>query len=509
MDVPQLKLLAGMVRGLLEQHNVPVGHSQSLDLIAALPGLRNWPEVNAFPDRVAACELDAASTARLAFRLRSKHQVEFSPQGLVEALSPPDAQFERAGSAPRIWPSGPAPGVYVTTSQDAINALLAVYEEATDGELVYAETAGSHWQGSIDLGDNGLSSNGLSRVPSGTLLVVGPLELNQQSWEASAGKFEWACIRAQYDGHRVAVLIDTPAPDLMFKDIELMVRSVAPEGDECYKALSGIVAAGGDLRLRVPFVQEAPAPIEATGDAPVGALPSSVVQGLQRALARRPYGVVALSSSVLDEHWAIDLVAAILPMTSSLGPAARVKARNRSTPAKDMMVPDAVKVLPILSSVESAYAHGYRRMIVQPGYTDVETFLKYGDEVLFIMGAYGMEATNAFMEAARTHGFDKLRQLMEKLVAAIGVGVLELKGAVLRTGDLFAPSDSGPPVGAKFGELQDFVKSHRAVRWEDELAYLLDTKQVTLSAAKKALKHERAVVEFFAARSKKSPVHEG
>ena len=56
MNVPQLKLLAGLVRGLLEQHNVPIGYSQSLDVIAALPGLRNWPEVMAFPDRVVATE---------------------------------------------------------------------------------------------------------------------------------------------------------------------------------------------------------------------------------------------------------------------------------------------------------------------------------------------------------------------------------------------------------------------------------------------------------------------
>lgn len=55
MDIPQLKLLAGRVRGLLQQSSRPVGHSQSLDLIAALPGLRNWPEVMAFQDRVSAC----------------------------------------------------------------------------------------------------------------------------------------------------------------------------------------------------------------------------------------------------------------------------------------------------------------------------------------------------------------------------------------------------------------------------------------------------------------------
>lgn len=35
--------------------------------------------------------------------------------------------------------------MYVTTSQEAIDALLHRYDEATDGELVYAEAAGSGW----------------------------------------------------------------------------------------------------------------------------------------------------------------------------------------------------------------------------------------------------------------------------------------------------------------------------------------------------------------------------
>lgn len=508
MDVPQLKLLAGLVRGLLEQHNVPVGHSQSLDLIAAIPGLRNWPEVNAFPDRVAACELNSSTAARLAHRLRSRHNVELTPPQLIAALSPPGSPGPARSTPPQIWPTGPAPGVYITTSQEAIDALLQRYGEATDGELVYAEAAGSGWQGAIDLGEYGLSSNGLSRVPSGTLLVVGPLELNQQSWKSSAEKLEWACIRADLDGHRVAVLLDTPAPELMFKDVALMVRSAASDGDDWDKALTGIVTADGVLQPRVPFVQEVAAPVAAAVHAPTDVLPSSVLTGLQQALARRQRGLVVLGCSLLEEHWAIDLIAALLPMTASLGPAARIKARTRTTPAKDMMVPDSVKVLPVLPSIESAFAHGYRRMIVQPGYTDTEALLEYGDEVLFLMGAYGMEATNSFLEAARSCGFDLLRQLMEKLVAAVGVGVLQLKGRELRVGDLFAPQGAFPPAAAKFGEVQDFVYTHRSVRWEDELAHLLDSRQVTLAAAKKALKDERAVSAFFAARGKKSPVHD-
>jgi hypothetical protein len=159
------------------QSNHQAGHNQSLDLVAALPGLRNWPEVVAFPERVIACELDGAAASRLAFRLKRKFDLKLLPHDVWAALS---VSQSAAQPAPQIWPTGPMPGVYVTASQEAINALLERYEEATDGALVYAERAGNHCEGAIDLGDNGLWSAGLHRVPSGTLLIVGPLELNQQ-----------------------------------------------------------------------------------------------------------------------------------------------------------------------------------------------------------------------------------------------------------------------------------------------------------------------------------------
>src|SRR4051794_18006857 len=115
MDVQQLKLLAGRLRGVLEQHDRPIAHGQALDLIAALPGLRNWPEVAAFPDRVAACQLDLAGAGRLAHRLKRVHELTFTSDALVEVLRPPGPV--QSSRAPQIWPSGPTPGVYVTTSQ--------------------------------------------------------------------------------------------------------------------------------------------------------------------------------------------------------------------------------------------------------------------------------------------------------------------------------------------------------------------------------------------------------
>lgn len=63
MDTQQLKQLAGRLRALLEDAAVEIGHSQALDLSASLVGLRNWSEVQAFPQRVQAQELDECDHA--------------------------------------------------------------------------------------------------------------------------------------------------------------------------------------------------------------------------------------------------------------------------------------------------------------------------------------------------------------------------------------------------------------------------------------------------------------
>lgn len=86
MDLPTLKLLAARVRGLLEQSHHRIGHNQALDLIAALPGLRNWPEVKAFPDRVMACQLDEVSAGRLGSRLKARFGLELSAHSLLTSL---------------------------------------------------------------------------------------------------------------------------------------------------------------------------------------------------------------------------------------------------------------------------------------------------------------------------------------------------------------------------------------------------------------------------------------
>ncbi|MCZ2498916.1 hypothetical protein GN316_19305 [Xylophilus sp. Kf1] len=95
MDTQMLKVFAERLRAHLEQHQLHLKHGQALDLIAALPGLRNWPEVNAFPVRVAAGQLNDSSAERLSRRLAKIHGVSLTPVQLLQILKPARVEGDR------------------------------------------------------------------------------------------------------------------------------------------------------------------------------------------------------------------------------------------------------------------------------------------------------------------------------------------------------------------------------------------------------------------------------
>jgi hypothetical protein len=80
MDARQLKLLGARVRELVAEWDIGISHGQALDLVAALPGLRDWPEVIAFPDRVAARDIDLEAMSRLGRRIGTKFGQLLSPR---------------------------------------------------------------------------------------------------------------------------------------------------------------------------------------------------------------------------------------------------------------------------------------------------------------------------------------------------------------------------------------------------------------------------------------------
>lgn len=501
MDMPQLKLLAGRVRDLLQESNTPINHSQALDLIAALPGVRNWPEVQAFPARVAACELDASSAGRLAFRLKKKFDLEFSPQEMLAAIMPAAAPI--SSGVLQVWPAGPSSGVYIATSQTSIDALLQRYEEATDGELVYAERAGSHWDGSIDLGEDGLWSSGLPRVASGTLIVVGPVKLNQQDWDDGCVRLARAAMCAHESNHRVVVLVHTPSPDMVFEDVRLMVESTQPEGADHDRALVGVVTDEGDLQARVPFAERRPPPKLVKSVATTKAIPAKALSLLNGAVGHRTSGIILLGSEDNTDNPAIDLAAATLALTEIAGPAARIMPRNRSTPAKHWHVPDSIAQLPFLPSIESAYEQGYRRMVVSPNYTDGELLLEFAGEVMFIAGVYGSSVEEMFVRAIRTRGTDE-SEVLPALLAVLGVKRTEnVAEPIHEVIDMYVPDSSRPPETKVKGDwVYDYLNKSRVLRWEEQIEQLLHSRELTEVEIKELFGRSRNIQTFLTERAK-------
>lgn len=496
MDIPQLKLLASRVRDRLQQSSCLIGHSQSLDLIAALPGLRNWPEVMAFPGRVAACTLDSTSASRLSYRVQKRFSLDVGPKDWLVTLATVEGTSSHGGL--QIWPGGPLPGVYVTTSTRAIDALLARYEEATDGGLVYAEQAANGWEGSIDLGDYGLWSSGIDRLPSGTLLVVGPLKLDQSSWKDAAERVEMACLHALNSDHRVAVLVDTPTPDRLCEDIQLMVKRLRDEEADTHTALRGVVSEEGELMDRQPFSRGYAEPVMVRAQADMEAIPRSALEPLRKELASRRSGMVLFGASRISDHTAYEQMAAALALTEHAGPAARIMSRHRGTPAKDWMVPEPIKQLPFLPSIESAYAQGYRRLLVDAHYNDGESWLAY-DDVLFMGATYGHDVMEVALNLVARSGRKEVKAL-QRIIAVLGVLYVEGKKGPTLVGDLFVRGESTGPAGTAWSDFEAFLRSHRAVRWDDELSALLDAGATTVASVKKSDPHNRYLGEFFTRR---------
>ena len=86
MKVESLKTLARQLRRQLAERGLAVSHGQALDLIAAVPGLRNWSEVMTFPDRVSACRFDDAAAERIARAAKARHLLPMPDDNLMVSL---------------------------------------------------------------------------------------------------------------------------------------------------------------------------------------------------------------------------------------------------------------------------------------------------------------------------------------------------------------------------------------------------------------------------------------
>lgn len=469
MELKELSDLAVLVRAYLGKSKVEINHSQSLDTIAAIPGLRNWPEVRSFPQRVAAARLDLTSANRLAYRLEHKHKHSVAATDLLLMLTPQQGAAELP--PPEIWPAGPAPGVYLATERSAVDALVEQYADATDGALLYTESAGSNYDGAIDLGDGGLWSSGLARVPSGTLIIVGPLRLDEQSWNDARDRIGMACSTADQSGHRVVVLIESIDMDNVAADACLLASGWVPDTDLDME-IKGWVSKDGNLTPEQ--VRRAWQRREGSAKSqPTSRLPAEVEELVRPVVESSRGGIMAFGSMLDGDNPGSELAEGVLALTERFGPAARILSRHRSTMEKFDRVPEAVKRLPFLPSVESAYAQGYRRFLVDPNYTTSEVVNKYVGDSIFLTPTYCSDVESVALAALRGHLNTGWDGALELLLAAIAITPIEVGSSRVYLSDVYVRPPLPFTCEKNDNSLFEFPMANRALCQEDQVAALL------------------------------------
>ena len=223
-----------------------------------------------------------------------------------------------------------------------------------------------------------------------------------------------------------------------------------PDHSDQETALIGVVTEAGELEARTPFARPWPPVQHLTAVATADAFPGGIVEPLRTVLSERTSGLLLFGSAVIAEHSAMHLVAAWLALTEHCGPAARIMPRHRSTPAKDWDVPEAIRQLPFLPSIESAYAQGYRRLIYHPSYTKCEQLLAYSNDAFLISGTYGNEVMDVFMGTLRAAGIQKEEELLGRVVAIAATVPLPTKGGETVISDLYVAN------GASLDDVKKF-----------------------------------------------------
>lgn len=488
MDAAYLHFLAGRICDWLAfKHQIKLKHSHALDCVAALAGLRNWPEVLAFPQRLAALRpQDAGSDAeqRVMERINGKvghalaaddlpsHDIRYL---LMEAWSQPMPSAD-------LWPDGPPNGVYVTTSKEAAKAAVARYESAYPSTVMYAEDASFHEEGMVALGEGGIFSGGMQRVPSGTLFVLGPLVLSEENWSECRDRMAAAIALPG----RVIVIVETPQPEHVMDDLMLLLHEEVElfRFEEALCRLRGIVQKDGSLVDKSPLGlgRRRPKPVAVT---PAEPLPKPLAAALQAGLARRNFGFVVVGTFA-DKEESFRLLEATLPYTDHAGPAARILTDDRIGYDGDPPLSGAFAALPVYPSVESAYRCGYRRMVIERPHIAADSLYRHADDVCFHLPGLDWRAGELLLRSLDMH-LERGPGPLAKAIAALGVGHIEGKNGTFTLFDAMPATAAPLAADAESEAVLRFADSNRSVRWEDQLVPLLREKRITAAEVKKSL----------------------
>lgn len=474
MDIEHLRLRADALRHFLAGRKFTLSHNQALDFLAAAAGLRNWPEVNAFPDKVAAASMDERAAARLAKRILTKGGPAVQAQELLQLLLPEKVQLRLA-----VWEEGPPPGIYVTLDAEAVAAAIGHYAAGSHDSLFF--TSGMGWVegNAIDLGDQGIFSAGLQRAPTGTLVVM-QLSIGAGRWEDLKDRMT-AAWNAAAAGMRVIVACSTPTPDSLYSDVSLLTHTQGEPGPDETNWLSGIVTSNGELRQQSPFVPARPAaPAISTLPPSKLSLPDSVATFLEEALAGRKTGIVVAGMLAdVGENQPLEVIAAMLPRLAKIGAIGRIPRHNPYDGQHE--VPDAVAVAPVYASVESAIAAGCAVIVFDMAfYDETQEILQCIDQALFVVGVKALSVGRGISTVLPAA--ERMPALVDHVTAAICTGKVRGKASKPMTWDMYIRVEG---LVARSGQrkkpqdLEAMFEAARVVRREDQIAQWLADGVVT------------------------------
>lgn len=481
MDINQLKALAERLKTFLSGKGHVIKHGHALEFVAAIPGLRSWAEVTSFPDRVAAATVNEHSARRLCARLGTKLQIHIGTDELLEVLG---TALSRSSTLLSIWPDGAEPGLYVTTEEHAVARALERFAAAAPGALMFCEQAGAHAELAIDLGDYGVFSPGLRKAPRGSLVVLGPLEFVEESWDDLGDRLRCAAKLALEAGHRIVVLAKTPCERTLHFDVSRLVRWEDSPPEYVDEMLRGIVTQDGRLVRVDPFAGEPPLPRQFTPQ-PKTTFPEPLADFLRSALAFRDTGIVGICSGLSRDRY--ELMEAALPLIARGRAAARIQPDFRGGYGGEPPLSSSFVGMEVCASIEAAHALGYRVMVIEKAFGRelFERLLQHSDEVCFLVAGFGSVAT-AF---AQMMIFD--RDAADRAIAS-AIALLSVADVKSTTGaypvyDVYS-ARAGLPQISNDEDAYLYGERNRVVRWEDQVSPLLKSGRVTREEIEESLR---------------------
>jgi len=287
--------LARVLTLLVRQHGRPANYLQMVDLVDRLvrKSAAGWHALGS--DTTSASGLqDGGSVSgsvlrRILMEIGRAAHVALDIGLVLQTLTSPRRTPQLAS-----WPDGPPAGVYVTDNWKFAKAALARYSAATGGAIAYTDWAllagpkARHLQPSQDdilpgvppheSSPLGLSGADLLRKSPGALIVTGPWEFAEHPMFQTAAGLHEGCFLANEMHHRVVVVIRTPRPQSLWKDLERLLGD--PQYfDPAYEAMAlrGTVEPDGHLAVR-----------PSAGGDPQGASDDAELNARVRSIASRP-----------------------------------------------------------------------------------------------------------------------------------------------------------------------------------------------------------------------------